>query len=151
MGPCSDSARPGPTPEAISNFLALVGRRVREIGRKLRRRTLASAGRGHQARLRRGLNFVDSSIPRGSTESTSGGRVYTRFHCREFLRERQKAPHRAIFFLSTGVGRWLGIIRPETHAPHWVQRTGFGQPFVASAQKVIFHGGILGKFGVVAR
>ena len=44
-----------------------------------------------------------------------------------------------------------GIIRPETNAPHWVHRAGFGQPFVASAQKVMFHGGILREFGVVAR
>ena len=44
-----------------------------------------------------------------------------------------------------------GIIRPETKTPHWVQRAGFGQTFVASAQKVMFHGGILREFGVVAR
>ena len=44
-----------------------------------------------------------------------------------------------------------GIIRPETNAPHWVQRAGFGQPFIASAQKVMFHGGFLREFGVVAR
>ena len=43
------------------------------------------------------------------------------------------------------------IIRPETNAPHWVQRAGFGQTFVASAQKVMFHGRILREFGVVAR
>ena len=44
-----------------------------------------------------------------------------------------------------------GIIRPETNAPHWVQKAGFGQTFVASAQKVRFHGGILSEFGVVSR
>ena len=44
-----------------------------------------------------------------------------------------------------------GIIRPETNAPHWVQRAGFGQTFVARAQKVMFHDGILGELGVVAR
>ena len=31
-----------------------------------------------------------------------------------------------------------GVIRPETNAPHWVQRAGFSQTFVASAQNVIF-------------
>ena len=36
---------------------------------------MASAGRGQRPRLRRGRKFVDSSIPRGSTEPTSGGRV----------------------------------------------------------------------------
>ena len=44
-----------------------------------------------------------------------------------------------------------GIIRPETNAPHWVQRAGFGETFVANAQKVMFHGGILREFGAVAR
>ena len=44
-----------------------------------------------------------------------------------------------------------GLIRPETNAPHWVQRAGFGQTFVASAQHLMFHGGILREFGVVAR
>ena len=43
-----------------------------------------------------------------------------------------------------------GIIRPETNAPHWVQRTG-GQPLFASAQNVMFHRGVLREFGVVAR
>ena len=59
----------------LQTFLALVGRRVREIGRKGLKRTLASAGRGQRARLRGGRYFVDSSIPRGSTEPISGGRV----------------------------------------------------------------------------
>ena len=44
-----------------------------------------------------------------------------------------------------------GIIRPEANAPHWVQRTDSSQKFVASAQKVIFHGWILREFGVGAR
>ena len=44
-----------------------------------------------------------------------------------------------------------GIILPETNALHWVQRAGFGQPFIASAQKMMFHGGVLREFGVVAR
>ena len=44
-----------------------------------------------------------------------------------------------------------GIIRPETNAPHGVQRAGFGQMFIASAQKVMFHVGVLREFGVVAR
>ena len=32
----------------------------------------------------------------------------TRPRCREFLRERQKGPHRAIYFLSTCAGPWRG-------------------------------------------
>ena len=42
------------------------------------------------------------------------------------------------------------IILPETNAPHWVQRAGFGQTFVVSAQTLMFHGEILREFGVVA-
>ena len=44
--------------------------------------------------------------------------------------------------MSSLLGRVVGpgIIRPETNAPHWVQRAGFSQTFVASAQKVILHG-----------
>ena len=60
----------------------------------------------------------------------------TRSQCREFLRELQKAPHRANFFSSPLA--WVfgsGIICPETNAPQWVQRAGFGQPFIASAQR----------------
>ena len=44
-----------------------------------------------------------------------------------------------------------GIIHPETNAPHWVQRAGFGQPFIASAHKVMFHGGVLRGSGVFPR
>ena len=75
----------------------------------------------------------------------------TRSDCRELLRDRQKAPHRANFPSSLAWVFGSGIIRPETNAPHWAQRAGFGQPFVASAQKLMFHGGILREFGVVAR
>ena len=46
QGPCSDSARSGVTPEAISKPpRLLVGQRAREIGRKHRRGSFASAGR----------------------------------------------------------------------------------------------------------
>ena len=44
-----------------------------------------------------------------------------------------------------------GIILPETNAPTWVPRADFGLTFVTSTQKVMFHGGILREFGVVAR
>ena len=46
QGPCFDSARSGPTPESISKpSRLLVGQRSREIGRKRRRGSFASAGR----------------------------------------------------------------------------------------------------------
>ena len=41
-----------------------------------------------------------------------------------------------------------GITRPETDAPIWAQRVGFGHTFVARAQRVMFHGGIRREFGV---
>ena len=41
----------------------------------------------------------------------------TRSQCREFLRERQKTPHRAKFSLSTGVGLWLGHHPPGDQYP----------------------------------
>ena len=130
QGPCSDNAKAGPTPEAISqNFQALVGRRVREIGRKLLKTTLASAGRGQRARLWRRRSCVDPSIPRGSTEPTSRGRVCQPglslakvfANCRKHLTE-QNIPSPLAWAFGPG------IIRPETNSPHWVQRAGFGQP-----------------------
>ena len=75
QGPCSDNARRGPTPEAISKISSLYSAGTSEINRKLRRRTLASAGRGQYARVRRGRNVMNSSIPGGSAESTRGGQV----------------------------------------------------------------------------
>ena len=46
QGPCSDSAGLGLTSEAISKpSRLLVGQRARQIGRKLRRGSFASAGR----------------------------------------------------------------------------------------------------------
>ena len=46
QGPWSDNARSKPTPEAISKpSRLLLGQRVREISRKLRRGSIASAGR----------------------------------------------------------------------------------------------------------
>ena len=41
----------------------------------------------------------------------------TRSQCRELLRERQKAPHRANFSLSTGVGLWLRDHPPADQCP----------------------------------
>ena len=94
---------------------------------------------------------MDPSIPRWSTEPTSGGRV-----C-------QPGPTVANVF-ANGRKRlteqifpsplaWIigsGIILLETNAPYWVQKAGFCQMFIASAQKVMFHGGVLREFGVSA-
>ena len=44
-----------------------------------------------------------------------------------------------------------GIIRPDTNAQHWAWRDGISHLCIASAQKEMFHGGVLREFGVVAR
>ena len=75
----------------------------------------------------------------------------TRSYCREFFANGRKRLAEQILSSPLTWTFGSGIIRPETNAPHWVRRAGFGQPFVASAQKVMFHGGILREFGVVAR
>ena len=67
----------------------------------------------------------------------------------------RKCHYNQTFSLSSGVGRWLWDHPPGDQCPTlgpegWL-RPGFGQTFVASAQKVMFHGGILREFGVVAR
>ena len=79
---------------------------------------MASAGRGQRAQLWRGRNFVDSSIPHGSTEPTSGGWVcqpglsVANFfaNCRKRLTEQNIPSPLAWAFIS-------GIICPETNAP----------------------------------
>ena len=94
---------------------------------------------------------MDSSIPRESVEPASGSRVcqpglqFAKFfaHGRKRLTE-QNFPSPQAWVVASG------IIRPEPNASRWVQRAGFGQTFVTSAQKVMFHGGILREFGVVA-
>ena len=93
--------------------------------------------------------FQDSSWEYGTDQWRPG--LPTRSQCREFLRERQKAPHRANLPSPLAWVFGSGIIRPETNAPHWVQRAGFGRPLIASAQKVMFHGGDVREFGVSAR
>ena len=48
------------------------------------------------------------------------------------------------FFPSPPAGvTGLAIVRPETDAPHGVERADFGQIFDASAQEVMFHGRVL--------
>ena len=111
----------------LQNFLALVGRRVRENVRKRHKRTLASAGRAKRARLRPGRNFVDSSIPRGSTEPTSGGRVcQPGLSVANCFANRRKRLTEQIFSHPLAWVFGSGIVRPKTNAPHCVERAGFG-------------------------
>ena len=95
------------------------------------------------------MNF---GIPSGSAESTRGGGV-----CRPCLTfangvaDSRKYPIEKNGPSPLAEVTGPGIIRPDTNAPHWVQRAGFSQKFDASAQKVIFDGGILREFGIGAR
>jgi len=74
---------------------------------------------------------------RGSTEPTNGGRVcqpglsVANFfaNCRKRLTEQKQFSSPLAWVFGSG------IICPETNAPQWVQRAGFGQPFIASAQR----------------
>ena len=94
---------------------------------------------------------MDSSIPRGGTEPTNGGQVCPPgLSVANFFANGRKRLTEQNFPSPLAWVVGSGIIRPETNAPHWVERAGFGQTFVASAQKVIFHGGILRKIGIGA-
>ena len=82
-----------------------------------------SVGRGRGAELlRRGLGFQPS-------HNGANGVVNRR---NSFFSEQFFSSQPAVI---TG----LGVVRPETDAPHGVERAGFSQKFGASAQKVLFH------------
>ena len=76
--------------------------------------------------------------------------VPTRPHFRELLRERQNVLHRANFPLHWRVLLALGS-SARRPMPHTGSRGLASAKVVASAQKMISHGGILREFGVVAR
>ena len=153
QGPCSDSVRPEPTPEAISKPSWLwsagsSGKRSKtprdDLGKRWPRPTTTTAAR---TKFR---GFQHSPWEYGTDQRRPG--LPTRSQCREFLRELQKAPHRAKFSLSTGVGLWLGDHPAGDQCPTLgPEGAGFGQPFITSAQKVMFHGGVLRESGVFAR
>ena len=79
------------------------------LGRRWPRSTCTTAARTNFC------GFQHSPWEDGTGQWRPG--VPTRSHCREFLHERQKAPHRAIVSLSTGVGCWLGDHPPGDQCP----------------------------------
>ena len=148
--PCSDSPWSGPKPEAIStSSRLLVGQRVRKIGQKLRRRTFASAGRcSRSGRGADEISWVSAFAPQVLNQLGEAGCVNPVSLSQIASGTSESAlPSKCFPF------HWHGssALRPETSAPHWVQRTGFSQNFVASAQKVIFQAWILREFGVGGR
>ena len=109
QGPCSENARPRPTPEAISktSWLWSAGAPKnrsetpkKDLGKRWPRTASATVARTK-------LRGVQHS--HGSTEPTSGGWV-----CQPGL---SVAPHRAKFSFSTGVGLWLGDHLPGDQCP----------------------------------
>ena len=113
QGPCSDSVRPGPTPEAISEpswlwSASASGKRSKtprdDLCKRWPRSTSTTAAR---TKFR---GFQHSPWECGTGQRRPG--VPTRSHFREWLRERQKVPHREKNVLSTGAGRW-----PWNHPP----------------------------------
>ena len=140
QGPRSGSAGPGPTPEAISksSWLWLAGASEKKV---------ENCERGSWPALA-ALNEHDCGTV---TDPAAGGRVRRPAliiaNC--FANGRKRLPEKMLSSpLAWVVGS--GIIRPETNAPHWVQRAGVGQPFVAGAQIVMFDGGVLRELNVIA-
>ena len=136
----------------LQHFMALVGRRVRQIGRTRRRRTLASACRGQRARLRRRRKFVDSSVLRGSTKPANGGQeCQPGLTFAHYFANGRKRLIEQMFPSPLALVVGSRTVHPETNASHSVQGAGFGQTFVANAQTMMFHGGFLRECIVVAR
>ena len=148
QGPCSDSARPGPTPEAIAKTSGLWSAGTyktpkEDLGERWPRLT------GMTAALTKSREFQHSWW--GCRTGERRPRVPTRPHFRELLRERQKLPYRKKKTLSTGAVRWPWDHPPGDQYPTLGPEDWLQPNVVASAQKVIFHVGILHEFSVVAR
>ena len=136
QGPCSDSTRSGPTPEAIFKTpRLLVGQRAREIGRKGK---LCERWPLLTARPRRGRDVLVLAFAvqvrnrlgeAGCADPVSLSRITSRT-------AENASPGQFFSPLAWVVG--AGTILPATNAPHWVQRAGFSQALVVRAQKVIF-------------
>ena len=98
QGPCSDRARPGPTPEAIPKIHGF-GPPVRPRNRlKTLKENLCECWQrlaGPTTALPKFRVFLHSRCECGTDDRRPG--VPTRSNIRELLRERQKVPHLAIF------------------------------------------------------
>ena len=67
----------------------------------------------------------------------------TRPHRCEWRHEPKKGFSEEMFPSPPAEITGLGVVRPETHAPHGVKRAGFSQNCTSSAQEVVFHGRVL--------
>ena len=134
----------------LQTFLALVGRRVRDVGRNLQRgpwQALAAVNEhdcGADEIL--WIPVFSVGVRNGPTEARCANPVSL---SRIASQTAESASPSICFPLQWVVGS--GVVRPETNASHWVKKAGFGQTFVASAQKVLVHGGCMREFGAVAR
>ena len=120
---------------------AAVRRCVRKTGRKLLRRTWASARQSPRVRRRWG-NLMNSASRGWGAEL-----LRRSLGCRPGLTGANGVANRRKsfseqFFPSSPAGiTGLGVVRPETDAPHGVEKAGFSQTsFCASSQEVVFHG-----------
>ena len=118
QGPCSDNARPGPTKLPGFGRPARPRNRLETPKEDLGKRWPRSASTTVARTKFRG--FQHSPWEYGTDQRRPG--LPTRSQCHEFLRELQKAPHRAKLFLSTGVGLWLGDHPSPTLGPEgWLR------------------------------
>ena len=120
QGPCSDSAGPGPTPDAISktSWLWSAGPRNRSetpkenLDKRWPRSTSTTAART------KFCGFQHSPWEYGTDQRRPG--VPTRSHCREFLRERQKSASPSKNFPL----HWCGSLARESSARRPMPHTG---------------------------
>ena len=122
---------------------------VRKTGRKLRRRIWASAGQNHRAK-RRWRNIIDSIGRSRSADLVRGGGVcQPSFACTNGVADGRICFFEQLFPYPPAGAASLGIICPETDAPHGVKRAGFSQTLGASAQKVSFMPGFCENLALV--
>ena len=152
QGPCSENARPRPTPEAISKTSWLWSAGASENRSETPKKDLGKRWPRSARRLRRGRNFVDSSIPRGSTEPTNGGRVcQPGLTVANFFANGRKRLTEQKFPSPLAWAFGSGIIARRT-IPHTGTRgLALANRLLPVLKKVMFHGGVLRGSGVFAR
>ena len=143
QGPCSGIAREGSTPGVTAKTSGLLSAGTPEERSRLRRRTWASARQSPRAR-RRWRNLVNSAGRGRGAELLRGGLgCQPGFTGADGVANRRKSFSERLVPSPPARITDLGVVRPETDAPHGVERAGFSQNFSASAQEVVFHGRVL--------
>ena len=145
QGPCSGSAREESTPgvTAKTSGVLSAGASEKQVENSEGGRHSASTRQGHRARRRWG-NPINSAGPVRGAELLRGG-----VGCPPGVTGangvadgRKSFSEHIIPWPPAGIMS-LGVVFPETDAPHGVERAVFSQKFGASAQKVLFHGRVM--------